>query len=183
MTEVADEFRRRADAFERLIVGTPTDRWAAPSPCSGWTARDIVDHIVSSSVRVLREHAGIDDARSFADVAAPLDAFRAARTVVERVLDDPAAPVDAVTHLQWGVGFDLPPHGWDLAKATGQDATIAPEDVEAYWGSGDPEAFEHAFGWQRQRGWFGPPIAVPDDASVEDRLLGRLGRDPYWTAP
>lgn len=182
MTEALDTFRRRADAFERLISGTPPDRWDSPSPCAGWTARDVVDHVVTFSGFVLGEHAGMADAPVFADFASPLDAFRATRAVVERVLDDPDAPADAHVHLEWGIGFDLPPHGWDLAMATGQDATIAPEDVEAYWGTGDPEAFEQAFGWQRDQGHYAQPIDVPDDAPMQDRLLGRLGRDPNWTA-
>jgi len=27
---------------------------------------------------------------------------------------------------------------------------------------------------------FGPPVSVPDDAPVQDRLLGFFGRDPAW---
>jgi len=29
---------------------------------------------------------------------------------------------------------------------------------------------------------FGPVVEVPADAPVSDRLLGLLGRDPYWVA-
>lgn len=51
------------------------------------------------------------------------------------------------------------------------------------WGSGDPEQFEKAFGWQRTKGWYGPVVAVPADAPLQDRVLGLLGRDPHWIAP
>jgi uncharacterized protein (TIGR03086 family) len=183
MTDVGVEYRRRADQFERLIAGTPADRWDSPSPCAGWTARDVVGHVVSFSGDVLLAHAEVEEVPLFADFTSPLDAFRAVRAMVEKVLDDPTSPSDAVVHLQWSVGFDLPPHCWDLAKATGQDATIDPEDVAAYWGTGDPDTFEEAFGWQRDRGYYAPAIEVPDDAPLQDRLLGRLGRDPNWTAP
>lgn len=182
MTAAATEYRRRADAFERLVVGTPTDRWASASPCAGWTASDIVAHIVDFSARVLFERAGIDSAPRFADFARPLDAFRGTRALVQRLLDDPATASNVVSYLQWGISFELPQHGWDLAMATGQDSTIAPEDLELLWGSGNPEAHAKAFDWQRARGWYGPPVAVSDDAPLQDRVLGLLGRDPNWAA-
>ena len=61
--------------------------------------------------------------------------------------------------------------------------TLRPEELELLWGSGDPEAFERAFGWQRANGWYGLPVAVPEDAPLQDHVLGVLGRDPNWTAP
>ncbi|HEY7069963.1 MAG TPA: maleylpyruvate isomerase N-terminal domain-containing protein [Acidimicrobiales bacterium] len=181
--EAAAEYRRRADAFERLVAATPADRWASPSPCEGWSAADVVVHVVDFSAQVLHEQAGIDDAPRFADFGTPLDAFRATRAAVERLLDDPCTPDKVATYVRWSLGFDLPQHGWDLAMATGQDATIAPEELAIIWGSGDPEAFEQAFGWQRAQGWYGAPVTVPDDAPLQDRVLALLGRDPYWSAP
>jgi len=183
MTGAAAEYRRRADAFESLVASTPADRWISPSPCAGWTAEDVVAHVVDFSAQVLQERAGIDDAPRFADFDSPLDAFRATRAAVQRLLDDPGTATELATYVRWSLGFDLPQHGWDLAMATGQDATIAPEELAIIWGSGDPEAFEKAFGWQRAQGWYGPPIAVPEDAPLQDRVLGVLGRDPHWSAP
>lgn len=182
MTEVAAQYRRRADAFERLIAGTPQDRWAAPSPCAGWTASDVVAHVVDFAADVLVERAGVDDAPRFANFAGPLDAFRAARAVIERLLEDPRTVSEVATYVQWSLSFELPQHGWDLATATGQDATIAPDELELLWGSGDPDAFERAFGWQREKGWYGPPVAVSEDAPLQHRVLAMLGRDANWTA-
>ena len=70
MTEAAAQYRRRADAFERLIVGTSPDRWTAPSPCDGWTASDVVAHVVDFSAHVLRERAGVGETRALQVVAA-----------------------------------------------------------------------------------------------------------------
>jgi hypothetical protein len=33
----------------------------------------------------------------------------------------------------------------------------------------------------RQSGQYGPKVAVPDDADVQSRMLGFIGRDPAWT--
>lgn len=183
MGEVAAQYRRRADAFERLVAATPPDRWGAPSPCDGWTASDVVAHVVDFSAQVMRERVGVEDAPRFADAGAPLEAFRATRAAVERVLDDPATPPEMAEYLRWSLSFDLPQHGWDLAMATGQDPTIAPEEVELIWGPGDAGEFEKAFAWQRANGWYGPPVEVPADAPLQDRVLGLLGRDPRWSPP
>lgn len=67
MSEAADQFRRRADAFERLIVAMPPDRWTAPSPCDEWTASDVVAHVVE---RVLDDPATSPDAADHIQCAA-----------------------------------------------------------------------------------------------------------------
>lgn len=33
----------------------------------------------------------------------------------------------------------------------------------------------------RQMGVYGPAVPVPDDAPLQDRLLGLVGRDPHAT--
>ena len=71
-------------------------------------------------------------------------------------------------------------HGWDLARATGQDWTPDTAAVEA--------ALEFAPGmltpdFQGEGKAFGPPVKVSADAAPLDRLLGLSGRDPSWTPP
>jgi uncharacterized protein (TIGR03086 family) len=70
-------------------------------------------------------------------------------------------------------------HGWDLARATGQDFSVAPENLDASWQMvantpEDPAARD---------GLFGPVVPVPLDAPLLDRVLGGAGRDPGWTSP
>jgi uncharacterized protein (TIGR03086 family) len=178
MSEPADTYRRRADRFEALTERTPPERWSSPSPCEGWLARDVVAHVVDYSAQVLREKGDMSDVPVFADFAEPAAAFRATRHALERVLDDPGTPPKVVSHLHWSLSFDLPQHGWDLAVASGQDPTMDPDEVELLWASlnGAPAQWD----WQRSNGWYGPPIPVPRDASLQDRVLGLLGRDPTW---
>ena len=138
-------------------------------------------HVVDYSATVIREKSGLQGVPSFEDFHDPLAAFQTTRAVLQRKLDDPATPPKVVTHLVWSLSFDLPQHGWDLTKATGQDATIDPEEVELLWGSlnGDPQSWN----WQRTSGWYGAPIAVPEDAPLQDRVLGLLGREANWQPP
>lgn len=181
MSDIADKYRRRADAFEALIDGTPPELWSSSSPCDGWSARDVVAHIVDFSAKVLRERAGVSDApesRTFDDPAA---AFRSTREAVQRVLDDPDTPAKVAGYIEGSLSFDLPQHGWDLAVATGQDATMDGDEVEFLWTS--LTEVPKVWDWQRANGWYGPPVPVSDDAPLQDRVLGLLGRDPRWTPP
>ena len=121
----------------------------------------------------------MSEAPVYADFDDPAAAFGAIRGEVERVLDDPETPPELASYLDLAVSFDLPQHGWDLAKATGQDPTMDPEEVDLLWSSLSqvPKVWQ----WQRENGWYAAPIPVPDDAPIQDRVLGLIGRDPWWT--
>lgn len=179
MSEIGDRYRRRADAFEALIAGVPPHRWASPSPCEGWLARDVVAHVVGYSGHELRERVGVEPTIAPSANEDPAAAFRAIRADVERVLDDPATPPDVANFIDLAVSFDLPQHWWDLAKATGQDATMDPEEVEALWKALSPMRPKF-WEWQVENGHYAPKVPVPEDAPLQDRLLGLIGRDPEW---
>ncbi len=38
-------YHRALDLFEGLVAGVPRDGWDVPSPCDGWTARDVAGHV------------------------------------------------------------------------------------------------------------------------------------------
>jgi uncharacterized protein (TIGR03086 family) len=66
-------------------------------------------------------------------------------------------------------------HGWDIAKATGQeyscDEAVASTVLETVQAQG--ELF-------RQYQGFAEPVALPDGASTFERALALSGRDPRW---
>jgi len=179
MTAIADRYRTLADAFEAKIAAVSPDDWSNQSPCEEWTARQLVAHVVDVHGMMLKPVGrtlsdGPDD---------PLGAFTSARADLEAVLDDPTL---AGTEYdgQFGkskvedtidrfMAFDLVVHGWDLARATGQDETIAPDEVDRVW-----EAAQGFGENMRKYGVTGPEVDVPQDASKQDRLLGLLGRHP-----
>lgn len=187
-------FRRRADAFEALIAATPSERWSSPSPCAKWDARGVVDHIVVMLGVMLRP-VGLASSAGPSVADDPLGAFRTARADVEALLTDPelsrqvtaspAGELSVADMVDQVVSQDLVHHGWDLAKATGQDATMHPGDVAELLpvvAALPPEVYEPgAYGPDIEV--LGPKVGVPDDAPAQDRLLGLLGRDPHWTAP
>jgi uncharacterized protein (TIGR03086 family) len=180
VSEIADRYRRRADAFEALIDCTPPERWASPSPCHGWLARDIVAHIVRHSAETLRDNAGVLLASARTELDDPAISFRWVCAAVQEVLDDPNTSTDVALFLDAALSFDLPQHWWDLAKATGQDATMPPEEVEALWKTLSAMPSEW-WKWQVDNGHYAPAVRVPDDAPLQDRIVALIGRDPCWT--
>ena len=190
MSEIADRYRRRADLFEAKVAAAEPERWDDPSPCDEWTARGVVGHIIDMHGVMLRPlDRELSPAPSLDDD--PLGAFRAARADVEALLADPAVassecatPMGTMTieeHIDGVVSIDLVIHGWDLARALGQDDTIDPGRGRAAVPGRRrrcrremriPDAFGPGIVV------FGPEVPVPDDAPLQDRLLGLMGRDP-----
>lgn len=81
-------YDRIADRFGVLLDECPPDRWVSPSPCPGWTARDVAAHVVRNHRRAL---AGLDGS-AFTVPAAGDDvrvAWRAATGGVRAALGDP----------------------------------------------------------------------------------------------
>ncbi|MFI0481302.1 TIGR03086 family metal-binding protein [Actinomadura sp. 9N215] len=192
---IAARYRRRADAFGAKVDAVREGQWGNRSPCEKWTAADVVQHIVDMhGVMLTPLGRSLSAAPAVADD--PAAAFRAARADVEAVLADPAlygqecdtpsGRLTALQHIDQVVSQDLPLHGWDLAKATGQDDTIDPADVEEAL-SGVGAIPEETMRMLRTPGAFGPGVEVfgPEvkvgaDAPPQDRLLGFIGRDPRW---
>ncbi len=103
--------------------------------------------------------------------AATLNAVKAPG-MVEKVLDTPFGPMPAGDMLLAGFG-DVLIHQWDLAKATGQDFALD-DSLAAICRQVMGSQMEQG----RQAGAFGPAVAVPDDSSEGDKLLGFAGRQP-----
>ncbi|MBV8690169.1 MAG: TIGR03086 family protein, partial [Actinobacteria bacterium] len=71
-----------------------------------------------------------------------------------------------------GIAFsDLLIHGWDLAKASGQDATMPDGLAAAAY-----EIIHGKFSDDQRKGMFKPEIKVGDDASPQEKLLAYTGR-------
>ena len=188
MGEAAAEFREVAGRFGEVVRAVPEGRWDDPAPVDGWTARDVVRHLVEwfpgfraggSSVS-LPPAPSVDD-----DPAAAWESFAGS---VQALLDDPATDDLAFTDPHTGsmplsqavsqfFTADVFMHTWDLATATGQDPRLDPDRCAAMLAGMEP--YEELM---RSSGQYGPRVPVPDDAPAQDRLMGFIGRDPQWRA-
>jgi uncharacterized protein (TIGR03086 family) len=188
---IAGRYRRRAARFEELILGVGSDAWASQSPCQDWTARDVVDHVVGMHAAMLAPLGRSLGPESSA-AGGPIDAFTSARARLQHALDDPAVagtacdtPTGTLTfaeHVDAALSVDLVVHGWDLARATGQDDTIQAEDLQLLWpiAQAIPEQFRVPGAFRPGLVVFGPQVQVAADAPLQHKILGMYGRDPAW---
>ena len=170
-----------AGGFGRLVAQTPD--WSAPAPVDGWTARDVVDHLVTWFPGFLAG-GGVElpSGPSVADdpVAAWQHQADAVQAVVEQRGEESFTHPRAGTHrladaVDQFYTADVFMHSWDLARASGQDAGLD-EDFAARLLEG-MRPIEQLL---RDSGQYGPAVPVPDDARPVDRLMGFIGRDPGW---
>jgi uncharacterized protein (TIGR03086 family) len=177
---IPEQFVLALDGFEAVAVGVPADRWDAPSPCEGWSAADVVDH-VAGGLRAIQS-LGADGTPEGGSAAGAdsLDRWRAARAELLAILDD--AGLARQVSLPWGARMplgeyigryplELVVHTWDLAKATGQALVIDPDLVR------DALATAVQFAPAgRAAGMIGPEREAAEDADDLTRLLAIFGR-------
>ncbi|MFZ2175436.1 MAG: TIGR03086 family metal-binding protein [Rhodococcus sp. (in: high G+C Gram-positive bacteria)] len=176
----ATHYRDLAAKFTTRVESVPEDRWDSPSPCDGWTARDVVRHVVDTQRHIvtvvdleLPPGPSVDDD--------PVGAWIATRDAMQAVLDDPELAnreydghfgrTDLSATVDSFYCFDLVVHGWDLARATGLDETIPAADLT--WVGEVAEQMGESI---RTAGVCGPAVDVPADADQQTKVLAYLGR-------
>ena len=181
----ADEYREVAARFTALVEGVPDAAcWARPAPVAGWTARDVVRHLVEWFPGFLAGGAGVTLPEGPDVDADPVAAWRTMSDGVQAVLDDPASADEVLRNPHVGevpldeaisrfFATDVFLHSWDLARATGQDETLDPRRCAELLDGMLP-----LDDLLRSSGQYGPRVDVPDDADVQTRLLAFIGRDP-----
>ncbi|MGA4797620.1 TIGR03086 family metal-binding protein [Streptomyces lavendulocolor] len=175
----------------QLVGGVTDDRLDGPTPCPDYTVRDLLAHL--EGLAVAFRDAGRKDFGPTTDTdpqaAGPQPLVDDWRTALPRRLDELAAAWRAPEAWEGTTragGVTLPGevaglvalnevliHGWDLAWATGQEYAPDEASLEASYALLAPTADD-----PDQRGPFGPPVPVPEDAPLLDRVIGLSGRRP-----
>src|SRR6185312_14728759 len=190
--------RATADLAAAAVAAVPADRWSAPTPCTDYDLRTLVDHLAwgtvlsqRSATRTPFEHDwGSGESAPFLAEQAPEKWAAALAPELGAAADawaDPAAwegealmgtapmPASVVGPMMMA---EFAMHGWDVARSAG-----APYDVSDEVGRAVLAAVEPLASMGRDGGWYGPEVPVPADAPAFDRALGLTGRDPSWRSP
>ena len=173
MSSVAEVWGLAADKWDEVIGQVGDDDWSKPTPCDGWTVRDLVDHAMRWQGR---------GAEAFGAGAGKDTDWSDLRPALQEALADPAnlegtaeslggTPKQAVAGL---ITADLLVHSWDLARSIDADDTLPEAAVESTL-MGLQRLPDEMLRSDRM---FGPPIEVPDDAPAQDKLIAFVGRTP-----
>jgi uncharacterized protein (TIGR03086 family) len=184
MTSTGAAQRHAQDAARctELAESASAGDWTRPSPVAGWTALDVVRHLVEWPRGFLRG-AGIELPALDVD-ADPAGAWKQHVADIQAILDDPAGRVLSNPHtgdrpvdeaIDQFYTNDVWMHSWDLAKALGREPDLGEERCAATLAGMRPME-----SMLRDSGQFGPAVPVDDGASAQDKLMGFLGRDPAW---
>ena len=174
-----------SDDLVRLVRGVRDDQLGGPTPCADWSLADLLVHV--------HQFATVFTANARKVPPTPVDGlpgdWRAALPLglaeLARAWRDESAwqgrvsaggvemsgEENAVVAIE-----ELVVHGWDVARASGQDYTCDEPSLEAvhgfvsqFSGPGQEEA---------RTGLFGPEVAVREGAPLLDRVIAMTGRRP-----
>ena len=170
----------------KYVAGVQEGKWHGPTPDEEWDVHQLVNHIVSGNfwVTPLVEGKTIEQVGSHYDGDLlgddPVAAYEQSAKEAAAAFNAPGA-MQAACAVSYGpvpgeiyAGHrfvDVLIHGWDLAKATGQNTTLPPDLVEACFAVVEPQK-----DLLSASGMFGSDVKVPEGADRQTQLLAELGR-------
>jgi uncharacterized protein (TIGR03086 family) len=175
MADLLDMYRQASEwTTEKVSAASDLN---GTTPCEGWSLRTLLDHMLETQ-------------RYFASAARGEDASPPGQTPPSLVSDDPKADFERArqqvieafrvegvvekTGPTLGIAFaDQLLHGWDVARATGQDDTMPEGLPQAAY-----DAIHGRFSDEQRKGVFGPEIQLEGEATPQERLLAYTGRNP-----
>jgi uncharacterized protein (TIGR03086 family) len=186
MADLRELYAKASKIFRGAVHKIKNDQWTASTPCTDWDVRALVKHLVYESLwvppmlegKTIKEVGDAYEGDILGDdpVGAWDKADDSARAAVTGL-----SSLESVTHLSFGdvpakeylmqMLFDLHIHGWDLRTGIGDDTPM------------DDGLTEYLYPWAektmkmyRAGGVVGPQPPIPDNASMQTKILAQAGR-------
>ena len=180
--------RRAVEHWAARVTAVKDDQWGDPTPCTEWSVRDLVNHVVGEELwtapllrgKTIKEVGGQFDGDVLGD--GPLERAGSASAEAVAVVDE-IVPGGGRVQLSYGeedmgeyvrqLCADHLIHGWDLAAATGGDTSMDPELVAEVgaW-------FAQREAMYRSGGAIGPRQSGRGEPGSD--LLAAFGRASDW---
>ncbi|HEX3898693.1 MAG TPA: TIGR03086 family metal-binding protein [Mycobacteriales bacterium] len=180
LTEVLD---KTAD----IVDGVTDSDWAKPTPCSDYTVKDLVSHMVgwsASFVGAATGHTADVDPSAYQVTSSSAAEFRdAVQTMIAGWTEhgaDRMVSLIGAGEMPGQMVLDMTmmeylAHGWDLARGTGQDMPYTDEEAQAVHDLASKHLGDE---WRGDGKPFGKVVDVAVDAPPLDRFAGFMGRMP-----
>ena len=169
----------------KIFAGVKPDQLANPTPCEKWNVRALMEHITGGIAMTAysfdvshltnAEHQATKAGISLAQYDAAMNRALGGISkpgAMDKMVRTPMGEMPGGNFLMV-LFMDNLTHGWDLAKATGQDTDLPSHLVDACY-----ENFAPGFADLSKSGAFAPPLPVPPTADKQAKLLAGLGRKP-----
>jgi uncharacterized protein (TIGR03086 family) len=168
-----------------VLTAVKPDQLGLDTPCAAWKVSELINHIVGAQGFFVSGVAGEppssgdtdysagDYVAAFDEATAKCVAAFSTDGIMAKTLTLPFGPMPGAAFMGLAI-TDTLTHGWDLAKATGQNTDLAPE-LAAHVLEQSRQAIQPAFR-SPEGSVFGPEQQAPAGASNADQLAAFLGR-------
>lgn len=169
-------WQKRSTPFSATVQAV--EDWEASSPCEGWTARDVLEHVCQTQRDFfaqrgveLSDLSGAGPAQAWAAHCREVSGLLGDPDLAQRSFDGAFGPTTVGATMIDFYGFDLIVHRWDLARSQGLDAPLTPTELALIDAAVDSWG-EHAYA----PGIFARALPPPPGADEQTRVLARTGR-------
>ncbi len=167
------------------LAGVADDHLTGPSPCTEYTVGDLIDHVdlvAQGPTSLALGSRELPDTGYSHLKPGWRDTVTQHVRALGKAWDGPAVwegtgnvPGSHLSNSTWGkiALTEFVVHGWDIAAATGQPFDLPEQTLQA--------CFEHVAVFVPNAplpDLWGPPLEVPPDAALLDRILATTGRAP-----
>jgi uncharacterized protein (TIGR03086 family) len=183
-----EDLARACQAVGDLVTMIEPVQWTAPTPCSEWNVRDVVNHLVAVNLAFAAWVSHGPKPAEDVDLLGgdPVGAYQSSIASLLTTLPPAEVPLNGAARTGISRGstgaqrlqlrvVDLLTHGWDLSQATGADVQIPDELAEralAFVQSQLTPRFRSLAG-------FAEPQPVVANAPAIDRLAAFSGRSVF----
>ncbi len=186
---IIDLHHRALEVTNKVVANVKPEQLSAKTPCAAFTVKDLLNHMIGGNHMFVAaakgeevkapdsppDFVGNDPHSAWKESSAAVQQAWSDESLLAKTAKLPFAELPGEVAL--GIHFmEALVHGWDLAKATGQDTTL-PDDLAEQareritpLASGFPRGVEGAP--------FGHEVQCAEGATATERLVSFLGRNP-----